>query len=252
MDREYDIYCVGFKRVYYPGTVAGAEAFEYTDAECVKDILCCYIDENGQNRRKFEIELETLNDWCGSGYCGASMGSMGTEHVYSFGPLTHVPKSHRPIKIEGASYIESSDGHGDGTFVFWNTNEHNGDDWWLDDYEVSNNVFYCDYDGGDSYYPRGSAGVNEELFEELPRAFERRPVYIFRGESAVGKSTLAHLLEKDKQVYETDSAKDGTLPDELWYDVIVMGNKWPNITLDDIRKRIVDEAEIIIVDFSRI
>ena len=102
MERKYDIYCVGFKRVFYPGTVAGDSAFEYESAECSKDILCCYIDN--EYKTKFEIELETHYDWCGSGYCGATYGSMERYEVQEFGPLTHITKEHTPVKIEGAFY----------------------------------------------------------------------------------------------------------------------------------------------------
>ena len=237
MTNKFDIYCIGIKVVLYSGTMPGDESFDYEDAECVKDILCCYVDD--YCRSKFEIELETQYGWCGSGYCEASWGVMNCRFVDSFGTLTHVPKDNKPIKIKGA-YFDYAD-----------------NDWHFDrvDYdfydEINNNVFYCDEVGGDEYYPSGRAGVHREreLFKELPRAFKQRPVWIFKGESATGKSTLAHILTADKKVYETDSAKMGILPDKLWCDVIVIGNKWP-ITVDDIRKRLVD-AEVIVVDFSR-
>ena len=249
MERKYDIYCVGFKRVFYPGTVAGDSAFEYESAECSKDILCCYIDN--EYKTKFEIELETHYDWCGSGYCGATYGSMERYEVQEFGPLTHITKEHTPVKIEGAFYEQvSTENRIKSDYIFNNYYEDDDEAYYFNNEEIHNNVFYYDPDGGDSYYPMGGAGVNEDLFEELPRAFNRRPVWIFYGESATGKSTLAYLL-KDKEVYETDSAENGVLPDELWYDVIVIGNKWPKITIDDVLKKIVDSPEIILVDFNK-
>ena len=243
-NEKYDIYCVGLKKVLYPGSVAGDSAFDEEPATCEKDILCCYIDDHYHS--KFEIELETYYGWCGSCYTTATWGTMDRYNVEDFGPLTHVPKDHKPIKIEGAYYERI---YGDNSVnTNWVFDRTNDDEW--SDYYIDNNVFYYDPDGGDNYYPMGGAGVHEELFEVLPRAFENRPVWIFNGESATGKSTLAHLLE-DKRVYETDSAEDGILPEELWYDVIVIGNKWPNITIDDICARIESTAEIILVDFSR-
>lgn len=244
-NEKYDIYCVGFKRVYYPGSVPGDSSFDEEPATCEKDILCCYIDDYSHS--KFEIELETVYGWCGSGYCTSTWGYMREYWVDDFGPLTHTPKDHKPIKIDGA-YYERVYGENSVNADWFFSNTRSEDLWY--DYEIDNNVFYYDADGDDNYYPRGGAGVNEELFEELPRAFKNRPVWIFSGESATGKSTLAHLLA-DKRVYETDSAEDGVLPDELWYDVVVIGNKWPDITVDDICARIEKPAEIIIVDFNR-
>lgn len=242
-NEKHDVYCIGYKRVYYPGTVAAGHAFDYESATCEKDILCCCVPS--VYNLKFEIELETEYDWCGSGYCGATYGSMVRRRVEDFGPLTHVPKDHKPIKIEAAYYDSQND-----DLVFNNNFEDDEDEDYFGNYDIYNNVFYLDWNGGDSYYPMGAAGVREDLFEELPRAFSNRPVWIFHGESATGKSTLAYLLA-GKTVYETDSAENGVLPDELWYDVIVMGNKWPNITIDDIRNRIEEDAEIFVVTFEK-
>ncbi len=249
MKNKCDIYCVGYKRIFYPGTVPSDEMFEYEPDICEKDILCCYLDD--PYKSKIEIELETTFDWCGSGYTTCTYGQINVSSVSDFGPLTHVTKDHRPIKIEGAYYVESWDEER-GTvsdYIFDDCpSSGEDDDWW--DEDIKNNVFSVSYDGGDSYYPMGATNINDDLFEELPRALQTRPVYIFYGESATGKSTLANLIE-GKKVYETDSAKNGVLPDELWYDVIVIGNKWPNITIEEVTKRIEENAETIYVNFSR-
>ena len=248
-EKKYDIYCVGMKRIFYCGTDSGDEAFDMVPATCEKEILCCYIDKP-YSKDKFEIELETSGGWCGSGYTTASYGDMCIKkNVKDFGPLTHVPKDHKPIKIDGAYYLwKKEDNKVTTDFIFNKTVEE--DEYAWTELEINNNLFYYDPDGGDSYYPMGSAGVKDELFEELSRAFSNKPVWIFHGASATGKSTIAHLLE-DKVVYETDSAENGILPDNIWADVIVIGNKWPNITLDAVCSRISDTDEIVTVGFER-
>ena len=70
----------------------------------------------------------------------------------------------------------------------------------------TNEVIACtDYDGGDEYYPQGEIYLDFELFTETARRMEGRPVWIFSGTSALGKSTLGALLaESGKVVYETE------------------------------------------------
>jgi hypothetical protein len=100
-----------------------------------------------------------------------------------------------------------------------------------------------DGDGGDHYYPCGSAWITEDFFDKTPRAIEDRPVYVFEGPSAIGKSFLSsHLrgpepanvrvalttFNDDLTVYETDTSKK--LPKACTlasFHVIVIGNKWP-------------------------
>ena len=229
-----NVYCVGYKRVYYAGDCPAEEAFDYENGICEKNILCCYIERNNGWFNKFEISLETDYGWCGSGYTTATHGVCNAYWVSDFGSLTHVPIGHKPILIEGVTAKDIENLIRDGA-----------------EDDIENNVFEFDYDGGDSYYPRGYAGVNEDLFECLPRAFDERPVWVLHGEPATGKTTLAHILDGDKRVYETDSC-GGNLPDELWYDVIVVGNKWPNVTLEEVYKRIGTHAKIISVNFSSV
>lgn len=89
----------------------------------------------------------------------------------------------------------------------------------------------------------------EEMFEKTPRMIEKRPVWIFAGDSGLGKSTLGRFLElQGKVVYETDS--DQRLPNMIMADVIVAGNRNKNVTIDDICARLPDGVEPIFVEFS--
>lgn len=89
----------------------------------------------------------------------------------------------------------------------------------------------------------------EEMFEKTPRIMEKRPVWIFAGNSGLGKSTIGRFLElQGKVIYETDS--DHRLPNIIMADVIVVGNRNKSLTIDDICARLPDEVEPIFVEFS--
>lgn len=89
----------------------------------------------------------------------------------------------------------------------------------------------------------------EYLFEKTPRMMEGRPVWIFAGDSGLGKSTIGRFLElQGKVVYETDS--DQRLPNMIMADVIVVGNRNKSLVLDDICARLPDGVEPIFVEFS--
>lgn len=92
-------------------------------------------------------------------------------------------------------------------------------------------------------------GFCEYLFEKTPRMMEGRPVWIFAGDSGLGKSTIGRFLElQGKVVYETDS--DQRLPNIIMADVIVVGNRNKSLVLDDICARLPDGVEPIFVEFS--
>ena len=114
----------------------------------------------------------------------------------------------------------------------------------------TNEVIACtDYDGGDEYYPQGEIYLDFELFTETARRMEGRPVWIFSGTSALGKSTLGALLaESGKVVYETDSAE--TLPEEIWADVVVAGQRKGGFSIEEIKQHLPDGVKPILVGFS--
>lgn len=110
-------------------------------------------------------------------------------------------------------------------------------------------VAYTDYDGGDEYYPQGETYLDFELFTETARRMEGRPVWIFSGASALGKSTLGAILaESGKVVYETDSAE--ILPEEIWADVVVAGQRKGGFSIEEIKNHLPAGVKAILVGFS--
>lgn len=247
MASRYDIHVVGMRVEKYIGVEAGNDEWSCDTQPCndEKYILFCIVRLPYKRCLKYTITLSSDGGWCGSGYTTASWGSMNIKEVNEFGPFTHKSTGGLPIKIESAYYD-------------WETNElcfekkiAEDDDYKYDDADVSNNVFGYSSIGDDEYYPRGWVYVNMDLFTEHKRAFQKRPVWIFSGESATGKSTLAYYLSEYKKVFETDKLKDGeTLPETIWADVIVLGNKH-KIPVEDIASHLPEGTEIVTVNFTK-
>ena len=80
------------------------------------------------------------------------------------------------------------------------------------------------------------------------RQKEKQPLWIFKGDSMLGKSYISSFLYEYKSIYETD--KSITLPDELNYDIIVVGNKY-SFTNEEILERIPENREVIYASFSK-
>ena len=77
----------------------------------------------------------------------------------------------------------------------------------------------------------------------------KRPVWIFVGKSALGKSYISSMLVNGSEhtKYETDSSPE--LPQEIWEDMIIVGNKH-HFSLKEIKERICGEHETIVVNFE--
>lgn len=185
------------------------------EAECPKHCSPVYV----------KLELTKISGECGSGWTTATWGCCRTDVAYERinYPMTHKPK-------------------GD-IFVILHRDYSNFSGWYLpdaDDYDEDeyneNHVVSYSSDGGDSYYPCGGIHVDLTQFEELPRAMDKRPVWIFKGKSGLGKSSIGVHLE-GLRVFETDSVDE--LPEAITDDVIVLGNrsKW---TVEDVKKHIFD------------
>lgn len=178
--------------------------------------------------KKYEVRLWTIYGDCYSGWCGASWGHGAIKMVESFVGMTHKPIKELEFELE----------------INTETKE-------MDLSDMDNDVFSIDYDGGDYYYPGGYTQVDEELFEEINRNKEKRPVWIFKGDSALGKSYLAGIIansDRMKTVYETDAHES---LDKIHEDIIVVGNKY-SYSVEEIEKYIEGEHEIILVDFSKV
>ena len=247
---RYDVYVVGMRVEKFIGTQAAADNCDTEECNDEKFILFCSV-KLPYGYRKFTITLYNSRGWCFSGYTTASWGYMKVKEVDEFGPMTHLPKDNKPIKLENA-YLDKRNE----TICFdkvtdstKNEDDEDGiDDWY--DADISNNVFSYSENGNDEYYPAGYVNVNMDLFTEGKRAFNDRPVWIFYGDSASGKSTLGYYLSENKVVLETDSLEESKLPDKIWADIIVVGNKY-NITVQDIAPHLPEGTEIVSVNFMK-
>lgn len=194
----------------------------YEDAETIEEdryVLYCIGDYN----YKYEVTLWNSYSECYSGWCGASYGNIDIKEVEEFANITHTPIKELSFEID----VDNKD-----------------------IYELNNDIFSYSDDGGDNYYPCGNVIFNIELFKETNRIKSKRPVWIFKGESNIGKSYLGYKINKDEfmTVYETDSNEN--LPNIITQDVIVLGNKY-KFTIEDINSKVFGDHELIIVDFNK-
>ena len=200
--------------------------FTYEKIEDEEYVLMCediyHIDEYGKEyHNKYEITLRSEYGECGSGWTTASYGFADIEPVDNFRPWNYKPK--QQIILENISIKE------------------------MNSPDFSCEYFQWSYDGGDRYYPTGYVEVDMDYFEELPRNMKKRPVWIFKGYSGLGKTSLAIQLENE-DVYDTDISSK--LPECITESIVVLGNKYGH-TLEDIKTRLFGNPEIILVDFSK-
>lgn len=200
---------------------------EFEEKKCIKERYFIYAVQDDKN---IVIELYETETECCSGWTTAYYGNMYVKIVKNFGSIGYIPKN---------GTIEVPDI--DMKLIDKETGEYTEE-------EFVNDVFVYKEDGGDEYYPVGSAYVKTDLFKKTARAKEKRPVWIFKGESCSGKSYLSHLID-NKSVYETDSNE--SLPETIYDDIIVLGNKY-KFTIDEIKSKVFekDDTEFIVVDFS--
>lgn len=169
-------------------------------------------------------------------------------HVYHIKPFTHIPKDknlylkdiylcyREDCKYDLVTSLDAKEG------LIASADED-------DDVEINNEIFYWSYCGGDCYYPIGHVKVNLELFDKLPRAMDKRPVYIVYGKSGMGKSSIFNELKHNSlySFYETDSNE--TLPEVITQDIIILGNKY-NFSIDDVKAHLFGKPEIHLIKFE--
>lgn len=244
MKKENEIRVIGLLVEKYVGeSVDGFNcSFTYEPAEMERYILMLIDSDN----RKIELTLVEEYGECGSGWTTASWGHLEFKYVDHFRPFNYIPKD-RPLMLKGVLIEGDKIMNDDEEPV---TTESDDEDYWYEA-DLRSNVFSYSYDGGDGYYPNGGASVKTELFEPLKRTMEKRPVWIFDGESAMGKSTLAAFIDRgsDLKVYETDSS--AKLPDVITADIVVVGRKY-DFDRREIVKRLFGDPEVIVVGFVRI
>jgi hypothetical protein len=158
----------------------------------------CLLDEN---RNKYIVVAGNEYTDCSSGYCSATRGyCMEPKRVEQFGTLHYIPKEWIDDQITIRRGKDEGDiASSDTTFLDWSE------------------------DGGNSYYPSGYASLHISSFTKTSRHLGgQRVVYIFVGDSMLGKSHLAHST--NLKVYECDISE--TLPELSEYDIIVIGGKY--------------------------
>ena len=210
---------LAMRKEYYISSTAGSTSFD--EEPCTSAKYSILIKESNPRGLRAVVHLSDYLGWCGSGYTTSNYANISIEIVNeNFGPFTHIPA--KPSERLHFSKIN--------------------------DWGIYSNYFSFE-DNGDEYYPDSFITVNEEMFTELPRAFKERPVWIFKGSSCLGKSTLGlDLKRQGRSVYETDSS--ATLPDVIYDDIIVLGGKY-HFTIGEIKERIFETKNIIFVDFSK-
>lgn len=196
--------------------------FEYYDEEMERHILYG-INSDGQ---KVKVTLYEEHGMCGSGWTTASWGRIEIEYIDSFEGYDYKPIKELIIDDITNEKIE----------------DFNDDE----DVDIENEVFSVSYNGGDFYYPCGFYEVNMNLFRKTARAKEKRPVWILRGNSNLGKSFLSH--KTGLTVYETDCNE--LLPAQITEDIIVIGNKY-SFTVNEVIDKLFGDNEIILVDFTK-
>jgi hypothetical protein len=207
--------------------------FDHSEAEATRYILMIV-----EGYIKYELTLWQENGECGSSWRAASCGLYELKEVTHFRPFTHTPMG-GAITLVGA---EIKDG-----FLLAQDQD---DDVCNDPYDdISTNVFWVSHYGDDEYYPNGNVGVKMELFRELKRYPGKRPVWLLRGKSGLGKSTLAEFVGRGSNltVYETDSAT--RLPDQITADIVVIGNR-SSFSVEEVKSRLFGNPRVTVVNFS--
>jgi hypothetical protein len=197
---------------------------EYLESD-IKHVVFAKLGET-----KLAIALEMREHECGSGWCVSCTCYITVDEVSEFGPMSYIPR--RPLSITLPLEIS------DGTIHLQCVDT------------LDNEVFYYSHIGGDAYYPSGYYTIDLDNFEKTARCKETRPVWIWKGQSGAGKSYLSQALVDDNiTVYETDSCVE--LPDHIYADVIVLGNKYAH-SVEEIKKRLIDEPEVYICEFAKL
>lgn len=187
--------------------------FDYEPEIFIKHILLLK-DMSGY---KYEYSLWQSEGECGSGWCSATFGESQLRQVNNFASKTH--------RILQRTFIEEDFSE-----------------------DITNEVFSITYDGDDQWYPSGGYEVNMDLFEQLNRdEFEKRPVVVFQGESHCLKSYIA--ASTGKEVFETDYLNSIDELKTITADIIVIGNKNKDITLELIKPFIFGDHTLIVANF---
>lgn len=217
---------------------------DYSDDEEWNPIEQCeynFYVVDPDTKMKYVITLTNSYGMCPSGYSRASWGYMDITQVAEFGPFNYIPKNRLATLNSSIEYVNGKWVYKDGD------TDHDEPQYIFDDGRIENDYFYYSKDGGDGYYPWGGAYAKPEQFVEVKRNMSARPVWIFSGDSGLGKTTLA-LSVTGRTIFETDHVEE--LPEVILDDIIVIGNKNPTFTKEEVIKRLFGNPKVIYVDFS--
>jgi hypothetical protein len=196
------------------------KTYDEDPEDYINDKYILYFE--GKWKQIYKVVLYQEEGMCFSGWTTASYGNINIEKIDHIYPLSYFPKT--GIYIDEVKESE--------------------------DY-IKNTVFDYSSDGGCEYYSSGYVEINMDNFTETPRVKKDRIVYIFKGDSNLGKTYLA--MSTGKVIYETDS--NAELPKVITADIIVMGNKHiDKFDIDDVIEKIfttkTDSYELIICRFN--
>lgn len=237
----------GLKVIYFVDKYEH-EGTNYDEGE---QYVLTFEAKDEETKKLFGTDVLQISLWwekqdsCYSGYCVSTRGNVSITRYNLYKGFTHIPKpeyANVDIKLD----IDNASLELKGREHF--TGQHTtmiGDQY----------LFEFSEDGRDDYYPSGFVRVNlEGVFNATPRAMEKRPTYIYYGESGIGKSHLAHLIEHedddrpDKIIFETDQSELPKYPNHIYADIIVLGNKH-KYSKEDIAQLIPPTSNPIFVHF---
>jgi hypothetical protein len=192
------------------------------DPEYNSDIITEYEFITKENGVFYSYKLAIENGLCYSGYTTAQWLHSKKSELYERGSIHYAPKD-KNLKFD----IQRVEG------------------------------YFKIYDNYDSYYPTAEIDINFENWIDTKRSKIKKPLYVFTGDSGLGKSFIAN--HTDLKVFETDGVLSVYMEAPEFYkeyDIIVMGNK-NGETLDDLvsyleSDKITEEIEIISVNFNEV
>lgn len=212
MERTFNI--VGMTNTFYVKDSWNGHNCNFTITKMVGERHTLYGHSDG---KPISISLSEFEGECSSGWCIASWADIIVNEVKEFPPFSYFPcKSPMEITFDSANdYIDCA-------------------------------AFEYSSHGDDEYYPSGYYSINFENFKQTPRYSDKRVVFVFCGASGLGKTYLAGKLE-EVDVYETDSNKD--LPDVIYADVVVVGNKYKH-EIEDVKNKLFENPCVRICRFE--
>jgi len=191
---------------------------EYNEGDTIDEYE--FITKNYETDVLTSRKIVLEESMCGSGYCSAEFLNENISTIKYMGSVHYTPRG----QVE-----------------------------WKDRTEYGGNNFYTLYEGDDDYYPSAYLEIHFENWRETKRGKEVKPLYVFHGESAIGKSYVGN--HSTLNVLDTDSLEAciyGLEAKEyVKYDIVVLGNKL-GTSIDELKTYLAEvEVEIVSVYFSQ-